>query len=160
MGMDVVGREPTTEEGEYFCNNVWFWRPLATYVCSIAPDLTAKCKHWQSNDGDGLNAADSRKLADLLQTEIDSGRTASYQRCYESELARMPKELCDLCEGTGTRKLPPARGAGAPPRDGLRCNACDGEGYREPWAKGYPFEVRNVQKFVTFLRSCGGFKIY
>ena len=55
MGMDVIGKNPKNETGEYFRNNVWGWGPLATYVCQVAPEITAKCKYWQSNDGDGLN---------------------------------------------------------------------------------------------------------
>jgi hypothetical protein len=38
MGMDVRGEQPITEEGKYLCNNVWWWRPLAPYVCEIAPE--------------------------------------------------------------------------------------------------------------------------
>jgi hypothetical protein len=29
MGMDVYGKEPKSDKGEYFRNNVWWWRPLA-----------------------------------------------------------------------------------------------------------------------------------
>jgi hypothetical protein len=32
MGMDVYGKAPTVEEGKYFRNNLWWWRPLWTYV--------------------------------------------------------------------------------------------------------------------------------
>ena len=27
MGMDVYGRNRCSKEGEYFRNNVWWWRP-------------------------------------------------------------------------------------------------------------------------------------
>jgi hypothetical protein len=38
MGMDVCGKKPTSEEGEYFCNNVHAWRSLAEYIYEVAPD--------------------------------------------------------------------------------------------------------------------------
>ena len=59
MGMDLSGRKPTTEQGEYFCNNVWWWHPLAIYICEVAPEIADHCEYWQTNDGDGLNAEDS-----------------------------------------------------------------------------------------------------
>ena len=112
MGMDVCGRAPHTKQGEYFRNNMWWWRPLADYICEIAPEITANCQHWHSNDGDGLNGHDSLRLAELLQKEIESGRTAAYARRRESKLEMAPNEPCLLCEATGTRKPPPDGGAG------------------------------------------------
>ena len=38
MGMDVIGLKPTSKEGEYFRNNVWWWGPLADYCMEVAPD--------------------------------------------------------------------------------------------------------------------------
>jgi hypothetical protein len=160
MGMDVCGKQPTTEHGEYFCNNVWWWRPLAEYMFEIAPEIAANCRHWHSNDGDGLNGHDSLRLAELLQKEIDSGRTAAYAKCRESELEMAPDERCFLCEGTGTRKPVPECGAGDPTKGGIPCNGCAGHGYTRAWATKYHFSVENVREFVTFLRGCGGFEIW
>lgn len=158
MGMDVIGKKPTAPEGEYFRNNVWWWRPLADYVREVAPEITSECRYWDSNDGDGLDAAGSVALADRLQAEIDAGRTAKYARVYESNLERMPNEPCRVCAGTGTRKPVPEVGAGDL-ATGMRCNGCEATGYVRPWETHYPFSVENVTEFVTFLRSCGGFEI-
>lgn len=160
MGMDVSGRKPTTEEGKYFRNNVWWWRPLASYCLKVAPEVANKCKYWGSNDGDGLNGKDSIKLADALQAEIDSGRTKAFEQRYRSEQEMTPDEPCDLCEATGTRLPIPNIGAGDPKNGGIKCNRCQGTGHVRPWSTAYPFEVENVQKFVTFLRGSGGFRIY
>ena len=35
MGMDVYGKEPKNETGEYFRSNVWWWRRLWDFVCDI-----------------------------------------------------------------------------------------------------------------------------
>ena len=48
MGMDMYGRKPTGERGEYFRNNVWWWHPLADYCIMIAPDICAPCKYWHT----------------------------------------------------------------------------------------------------------------
>jgi hypothetical protein len=58
MGMDVIGRNPTTKQGKYFCNNIHSWHPLARYICAVAPGVADQCKNWHTNDGDGLNAED------------------------------------------------------------------------------------------------------
>jgi hypothetical protein len=157
--MDVIGQSPTNQKGEYFRNNVWWWRPLAAYCMEIAPEITARCEYWQSNDGDGLNGRDSLALADALQEEIDSGRCEAYAKIRDAELSALPNEACKTCDGTGTRKPVPECGAGDI-ATGIKCNGCNGSGSVRPYACEYPFAVENVQAFITFLRGCGGFAIH
>jgi hypothetical protein len=164
MGMDVYG-----QSGAYFRNNVWWWRPLADYVNEVAPDIAGRCHAWHSNDGGGLSEADALKLAERLQIELDSGRTASYETIYRSEQEKLPNEPCEICAGTGTRK--PVKvvddddwftgecGAGDPKTDGIPCNACNATGYVRAWDSHYPFSADNVREFVDFLRKCEGFEI-
>lgn len=172
MGMDVCGVAPITSKGEYFRNNVWWWRPLAAYCCDVAPAITSQCAYWQSNDGAGLNGPASCALADALQAEIDSGRTQAYAARYETQRACTPKPPCRWCHATGVRRDAVAVAAGqhlrpipttdsSHPRAGQIgwCNGCDGTGYEEPMEAAYPFSVENVQEFVVFLRACGGFQI-
>jgi hypothetical protein len=90
--MDVFGRNPTTKEGEYFQNTVWWWRPLADYVCQIAPEITNAYRSWQSKDGDGLVAQASIALANKPQGEIDSGRALAYEMPRNSK-ARGVRQL-------------------------------------------------------------------
>jgi hypothetical protein len=67
MGMDVYGIKATDKEGEYFRNNCWYWRPLWQFCEQVAPNLCAKVKYGQSNDGDGLkNQKDCTALSDAL----------------------------------------------------------------------------------------------
>jgi len=148
LGMDLCGKQPNNETGEYFRNNVWWWRPLADYCCEIAPQYNGIS--WHSNDGDGLSAEDSVKLADILQALINDGSTARYEQKRKEMLDAMPDESCDLCDGTGTRNDAIVRG---------ECNTCAGTGAVRPFDTYYPFSVDNVQLFVNFLRDCGGFEI-
>jgi hypothetical protein len=160
MGMSCIGKNPTNEAGKYFRSSVWYWGPLAGYVRIIAPEIAAKCKYWDTNDGDGLNAVNSLALANKLQAELDSGKTAEFKQRYESNVARIPKEPCEICAGTGTRKPIPQTGAGDPRNGGIKCNGCGGEGCRESWMAKYPFDIEHIQRFASFLRGCGGFQIY
>ena len=52
MGMDVYGKAPTAEVGEYFRRNVWGWRPLWDMCLDLFPELTEKVEYGHSNDGD------------------------------------------------------------------------------------------------------------
>jgi len=154
MGMDVYGRKPDAEVGEYFRNNVWWWRPLADYILEVTPAIASKCKYWHSNDGDGLTKTQALALADVLQGEIDNGSCAEYARFRENQHKALPDEPCTICGGTGKRAEPPQTGPGDRP-----CNVCGETGTRRPWATMYPFSVENVQAFVEFCHHSGGFRI-
>jgi len=78
MGMDVYGRDPTGESGEYFRCNMSAWTDLANLVISLCPDETDACKDWYTNDGDGLDAGGARALAEALTEHIQTGRVREY----------------------------------------------------------------------------------
>lgn len=151
MGMDVNGKNPSSKTGEYFRNNVWWWHPLWSYCEIVAPELTAKVEHGHTNDGDGLNAEDSKTLAAILEQELKHGRTQEYESAHTAKLNALPDEECWLCKGTGTRgDMVVDHG----------CNGCKGKGKVRPHSTHYPFSVENVQEFAAFLKDCGGFEIY
>jgi hypothetical protein len=122
--------------------------PLASYCEMVAPEITINCDYWYSNDGDGLNAEDSIKLADALQREIDNGECARYAKECQEKAELSPFVPCVLCKGTG--------GAGSVPT-GSKCIRCGGSGLT---LVPDPLEVENVQEFVDFLRDSGGFQIW
>ena len=157
MGMDVYGKNAKGEAGKYFRNNVWWWHPLAGYCLLIAPTVTAKCKMWHSNDGDGLGESDSLLLAALLRAEIESGRCAKYDAEYKAHLETLPRKECDFCHGTGSKKHD--GGHGDRVEEVRPCHVCSGQGSVPSFEASYPFSVENVQGFVTFLENCGGFEI-
>ena len=66
MGMDVYGKNATSEAGKYFRRNIFGWPPLWGYCEYLAPELTSKVKYGYTNDGDGLNAEDSKALGEML----------------------------------------------------------------------------------------------
>src|SRR5215468_3135785 len=83
MGMDVIGKAPSSKTGESFMANIGWWHPLWDYCCDVAP-VARKVKYGHSNDGDGLNAEDARALGAALKQEIESGRTALTERAREA----------------------------------------------------------------------------
>jgi hypothetical protein len=115
------------------------WGDIATYVCKIAPEITAGCK-WHANDGHGLNADDSILLADLLQKEIESGGAMNY-----AVEVLDPYELCYDCA--------PFPGPTGDPT----CPSCNGDGF-VPSAEKRQLFVLTVRHFANFLRGCGGFR--
>ena len=154
MGMDVFGNAPSAPEGKYFRNNVWHWRPLAIYIEQVAPKIYAKCKGWHYNDGDGLDKANALALAAILEEEVKSGRTLVHEKRWAGEQELLPDEDCGICGGTGKRQTPPKVGPGDQP-----CNGCGGHGRVRPHRTFYPFDVKNVEAFIVFLKACGGFRI-
>ena len=86
MGMDIFGSNPISEEGRYFRRNVWTWRPLVELVTELCPEETAACELWQSNDGDGLDAAESEKLAARLFGLLESGVVEAYCTLRDARL--------------------------------------------------------------------------
>jgi hypothetical protein len=94
MGMDVYGRNPTSKEGEYFRNNVWWWRPLAEYCMEVAPEIAARCEGWHYNDGDGLNGLDSGALAEACNgkstaADVSGGRKSANQRLSNCQMSHV-----------------------------------------------------------------------
>jgi hypothetical protein len=166
MGMDVYGKNPKSDAGRYFRNNIWWWGPLWTYCCKVGPRVALKVESGFMNDGDGLGARDSKKLADILEGEVLSGRA----QLVEDEAKRRGKqESCPICSGTGRVGIPAQRRdpsrlvrAGkidAPPPEptGKVCPQCEGKG--SYFTTTSPFSVENVKEFIAFLRDCGGFEI-
>lgn len=167
MGMDVHGNS-----GNYFRNNVWYWRPLAIYINKVAPEIAKHCRHWNSNDGDGLDAEQSLKLANVLIQEIATGATLEYERAWTKHHKELPDLECNFCHGTGVRTDSVGQQMRMPtrqipmdddthPRAGQIgwCNACNGTGHVRPFESQYPFDVDNVREFADFLRDSGGFSI-
>jgi hypothetical protein len=152
MGMDVYGRAPTSATGEYFRNNVWWWRPLADFIIA---NYTGDIKRidgvsWHTNDGEGLGKRDSLKLANLLKRDLENGKVAAFEKTYEAARKSISEEPCFSCHGTGMRVI----------TNREPCFSCNGKGTTPPWSANYPFSADNVAEFERFLRDSGGFRIH
>jgi len=137
--------------GIYFRNNVWWWRPLWEYVCNICDDiLTQKdMEKGGYNNAATISKTKAIKIAARIMKENKSGNLDKYAQDYAATVARMEKEDCTHCNGTGIRDDEHVQG---------KCNACT-NGKREPWAASYPFTVENAIEFAKFAKESGGFQI-
>ena len=76
MGVDISGKKPKTEEGDYFGSNWWGWRPINA-ICEMAAyksKLKIDFEYWGSNDGKGLKTQKQcDKLADAIEEFISDG---------------------------------------------------------------------------------------
>lgn len=158
MGMDISGRNPISEVGEYVRFSIWGWRPMAEYLEKTAPGLTSKVEYLHSNDGDGLDGPDSVTLAEILEAELANGNAQHYVEARDAHLAALPLEECRWCSGTGVRTDEVGVKMRMPERNW--CNGCDGKGKVKTWECSYGMEVEDVRRFAAFLRDCGGFSIW
>ena len=144
-------------EGAYFRNNVWGWRPLWSYVCSVCYDILSDkdASAGSFNDGHKISKTKAGKIAKKLHSLIKDGKVKEYENGYKKHIASLEQVDCDLCETTGRRKEPPKTGAG----DYMECNKCSGTGKVDDWAKSYPFSEDNVRQFANFCANSGGFTI-
>jgi len=156
MGFDLHGIEPTNEKGEYFRNNVWWWRFLWSYMCDMANDILDEKDQVAGgfNDFHVITEDKALAIADKLDLLIKEGEVKKREREFRVWLAEMDDEECTLCEGTGKRKDPPETGAGDSP-----CNGCSSTGKRRPFVTNYEFDEANVKEFAVFARNSGGFDI-
>lgn len=171
MGMDVYGKKPLTEVGEYYRQSVWGWHPLWQYVEMYHSEYAEKVKYGHSNDGDGLEAEDSSQLSLALKQDLITGLAKQRLDEWQKELDELPMETCDLCEGTGIRTDEKGKEFGLDKKElsaeeserlGRRigwCNSCSGVGKKEPFVKNYSTSVEDIREFADFLADCGGFEI-
>ena len=77
--------------GLYFRNNVWWWRPLWTYVVVICEDILSDkdINSGSYNGGHILSANKCKKMATLLQKSIKDGTC----KRYEFDITAHNKEL-------------------------------------------------------------------
>lgn len=151
MGFDISGLKATSETGEYFRNNVWWWRPLADYVLDNVVLPSEETENWGTNDGQEVSAKSALKIADTLDALVKSGHTAKHSKEYKAKMKSAPLEECTFCKGTGKRNDEYVKG---------KCNSCSGKGKVKPFYTNYPFSVENVKDFADFCRDSGGFRIW
>lgn len=150
MGMDVFGLKPTSSVGEYFRNNVWYWRPLWDYCCTLDETLYERVPDAHNNSGDGLDASGARQLAFRLEKEIASGRASEFVEAYENQRNSLEKIPCSYCsEDQDTSQLATQK----------VCHSCNVTKLVDSYSFYYSMSIENIVRFKNFLMDCGGFQI-
>ena len=60
-------------DGAYFRNNVWFWRPLWSYVCSVCYDILSDkdVSSGSFNDGHRISKTKAKRIASNLRKLLE-----------------------------------------------------------------------------------------
>ena len=161
MGVDISGRKPKTDKGDYFASNWWGWRPI--HAISEAAMLNSKLDYdtsnWGSNDGKGLR---TQKQCDKLADAIELLISNNYNEYLTEDDDRIYIVMGSWCEA-GTGRFIPSE-------DSLSLNEQYEYGdilYAPVVAENgvmvessYSTSLGRLKQWITFLRSCGGFKIW
>jgi hypothetical protein len=113
MGMDVSGRNPAAPQGEYFRASIWQWPLLVKVITTLCPQETSACKCWETNDGDGLNSAQARALAEALERKLRSGEVA-FALCDPAVISNAESPIAALKEWFRSQGFEVLRGAARP----------------------------------------------
>ena len=161
MGVDISGRKPKTEQGDYFCSNWWGWRPIVAIseAAMISSKLDYDTSYWGSNDGKGLR---TQKQCDKLADAIELLISNNYNEYLAEDDDRIYIVMGSWCEA-GTGRFIPSE-------DSLSLNEQYEYGdilYAPVVAENgvmvessYSTSLGRLKQWITFLRSCGGFKIW
>ena len=90
-GIEAFGKNPRSPAGRHFGLSIRAWIPLAAYCATLSHDLNID---WHAKDGVRLTNDQAAALAAVLQTEIDSGDTAEYERRREIKVRGVRNEDC------------------------------------------------------------------
>jgi len=138
--------------GAYFRNNVWWWRPLWSYVVFTCQDILTQedIEGGGNNGGHRITAKKAVTIGCRLLHTVEQGTAKRYEHEYMERLNALPMVDCSLCGGTGKRDDPIVKG---------QCNACEGKGKVTHFSTHYPFSAENVEEFARFCLKSGGFEI-
>lgn len=97
MGFDIVGHSPASLKGEYFRNNVWWWRPLQTLIALKCRDILSPA------DLQGLNFNDGYLIEGDKATQIAARLVAialnqsDLDEAYDEVMAILPPGYYEKC---------------------------------------------------------------
>ncbi len=149
MGFDLTGKN-----GNSFRNNVWWWRPLWTFVGEKMEDIISDDDYNSGtfNDGGLIDREQSIQISERLDKMLKNGEVKKYELERDKRLNDLPLEDCELCGGTGTRNDDIVQNE--------KCNGCSGNGKRKSFELNYGFDEENVKEFKEFVEDSGGFEIW
>ena len=161
MGVDISGRKPKTEQGDYFCSNWWGWRPIVAIseAAMISSKLDYDTSYWGSNDGKGLR---TQKQCDKLADAIELLISNNYNEYLAEDDDRIYIVMGSWCEA-GTGKF-----IGSEREHVLNQQFEYGDILYAPVVAedgtmvepSYSTSLGRLKEWITFLRNCGGFKIW
>ncbi len=161
MGVDISGRKPKSEVGDYFCSNWWGWRPILALseAAMLNSKLDYDTSYWGSNDGKGLT---TQKQCDKLADAIELLISNNYNEYLVEDDDRIYIVMGMWCEA-GTGKFIPSEVQSV-----LNEQYEYGDILYGPVVavngtlaeSSYSTSLGRLKEWIVFLRNCGGFKIW
>ena len=165
MGFDISGLNPKNKKGEYFRNNVWYWRPLAQYVLEETKVIDKKDQDsWHYNDCHEVSKEQAEQIAKQLDHLVKSGHCKKFAQAWEKRREKIEKhneqvekELQKHSEEVKTR----LNDEGLAPIDFPKedKDILDKIYEKRNSDGSYPFTEENVKEFSEFCKNSGGFTI-
>ena len=81
-------------DGAYFRNNVWFWRPLWNFVTGCCGDILSEKDIGQGyyNDGHKISKTKAKKIAMRLRKFFKDGSVAAYESFYSRQISKLKED--------------------------------------------------------------------
>jgi hypothetical protein len=161
MGVDISGKKPKTEAGDYFSSNWWGWRPILALseAAMLSSKLDYDTSYWGSNDGKGLSTQKQcDKLADALELLISN----NYNEYLTSDTDRIYIVMGSWCEAHTGKFI------GSEAEHSLNQQFEYGDILYGPVVaengmmveSSYSTSLGRLKEWIVFLRNCGGFSIW
>lgn len=147
MGMDVYGRAPKSEKGEYFRSNIWGWPTILDAIADTGVLPEDMVEHMAYNDGAGPNDEQAIALADALDKKLASMNPEGTFISEDSKYAKV---------GTATVATELAKMLGEQGNELSRITVSGG-GVDEAT---FSANVEFIRDFSEFCRQSGGFNVW
>jgi len=166
MGFDLysLGNHKSSN-GEYFRNNVWWWRRLADFVCEHTGCVEEKDKaEWQMNSGHRVSGDLAKQIANQLRTLIKNGTVEKAIKEVEEETKKAEtnnKQVDKLHQMLRSKVEQEVGKTNLAPADYPAEDHDTWEWIQKKYNYGssYPFTKENVENFIEFCEESNGFTI-
>jgi hypothetical protein len=161
MGVDISGRKPLNDDGDYFSSNWWSWRPLhmLSEVAIQTKNLKMNTEGWGSNDGKGLR---TQKQCELLASALEDVVKVEFNEELSESTDRI--QICMgswVVAGTGQfyhSDIINELNNEYPYGTILHSAVVTKDGTMVESA--HSCSLVHIERWIKFLRNCGGFKIW
>jgi hypothetical protein len=132
MGMDVIGKSPTSPAGEYFRANIWTWVPIHALIVELCSDQFDEETLMLLGSNDGAGPADQATCTEManrferrMEHHVDGHQ-------IESDELRVNAEgrFVDAEENSTQETMSP-----------------------------FMTRDEHLKEWIEFLRHCGGFEV-
>jgi hypothetical protein len=134
MGMDVFGRNPSAERGQYFRANIWSWSPIYELTVSLCKDLLDHETICDMAFNNGAGPEDGQVCLAM------AGRVDEWLEAHHED---------EVSVGIANEE--------GGPRSQLMGDAMAAALGLVP---EYSTDRAHLQGWVAFLRDCGGFEVW